>query len=78
MSMTFAEEQTSEYISFDIDSSFLVSLSNLQNIKITITNKMNGDVLYDSIIDITPQIETINLENYFDHGFEFKYKGLDL
>ena len=28
-SMTFAEEETSEYIAFDIDSSFLVTFKNL-------------------------------------------------
>lgn len=52
-SMTFVEENTMEFLAFDIDCSFKVDLKNLQNIRFKVVNKNNQDeVLHDCIIDL--------------------------
>ncbi len=77
-SMTFAEECTNEFISFDIDASFLVTLASLKVVRVKITDKVNNDLLFDETIDLTKNLDNIRMENMMHHGFWFKYKGLDL
>lgn len=77
-SSTFAEESTTEFIAFDIDSSFKVDINNLKKIGIKLTNKLKDEVLIDLVINIQDLLETFYLENMFHHGFDFEYKGVQL
>jgi hypothetical protein len=74
-SVTFAEENSTEFIAFDINSSFKVDLNNLKNISIKLTNKLTNDLLIDLKIDVQHLLDTFYLENMFHYGFDFTYKG---
>ena len=48
VSMTFLEETTNEFLSFNIDASFQVDINTLSMIKFKIQNKLNLDeVLFE-------------------------------
>ncbi len=74
-SLTYVEEETKEYIAFDIDSSFKVDLNQTRDLKIKIKNNLTNEVLFEQIINIRSKFHNIFLENLFYHGFDFDYKG---
>lgn len=74
-SVTFAEESTTEFIAFDIDSSFKVDINNLKKIGVKLTNKLKNEVLVDLTINVQDLLDTFYLENMFHQGFDFEYKG---
>lgn len=77
--MVFVEESNEAFLAFDIDCSFKVDLDNLQNIRFKIINKMSqGEVLYDSVLDLQSKLNSFLLESMYFHPFSFDYKGIKL
>lgn len=68
-SMTFVEEVTEEYLAMDIDCSMEMNIKVLEDVKLTLRNKITGDIIFEDYLNLLNLLDTLQLESILNYGF---------